>query len=257
MPRTPKLFQPKAGEPGSRIEYTVWQAGNELTRTGIVWADGPLASSRWVQPDHDPTNQVLVRVRRGKPAEQVPHSDGEAQRQTIRLFERIQAAGTVFAVREDREPTTRRPHNLYDLRSGLALSWHIDPQCPAVAGKERYTEQYGTYSASTVLAGMMDRPGGVTVRPLCRACVYQDLIQHFSYDWPPFGRKHVWWDRDHVRTAYEGATAESLSIHNTAIKALERVDEMARQERRQRTSFRIEDGPAPAWLSEQVSGVAA
>lgn len=255
MTRKTKTFEPKAGEPGSRIEYTT-NHRDDPTYTGVVWSAGAPPATRWVQPDHDPTNQVLVRLRKGRLAETVPHSTGEYQRQLIKVCDRIQAAGQVFGVRDF--PEQRWAYSHVD-RKRYTVSWHINPECPAVGGKERHAFDGGApgvFGAAAVIDGLLGKGGCIGPhKGLCRACVHQDLIRHYSYDWQPFGRKHIWWDRDHVRTGYEGQDPESLTIHRSDMEALARVDEMARKDREQHAThdFRIEDTPQPVWLDAQVA----
>lgn len=57
---TAATFTPKLGAPGARLEFVERRDDTTATRTGTVWSDGPVASTVWVQPDDDPTNQVAV-----------------------------------------------------------------------------------------------------------------------------------------------------------------------------------------------------
>ena len=168
-----RAFSPKPRDPGQGVTWT----RENVTRTGEIWADGPLPRSVWVRPDDDQSVIVGVifptplRASRGdQPAQLYP--DWWAGRTTARV-ENVRRHGTPY-------PVIERTEAHYDYRYGAqrtrnVLSWHVDPECRRAAGKER-EDTAGIWPVWTerdvidIVTGVRDATGTKT----CGACIFLD-----------------------------------------------------------------------------------
>jgi hypothetical protein len=173
---TAATFTPKPGAPGARLEFVERRDDTTATRTGVVWSDGPVASTVWVQPDDDPTNQVPVklptarRTDRGDKPEVITGYPATWQRDVVRRCDAVRRAGHVFGVADrtdyvghrDGRPTER----------AQVVSWHIDPECPSAAGREAYDR--AAWTVNEVVAILLGRYQWRVTPRLCSRCVYLD-----------------------------------------------------------------------------------
>lgn len=151
----------KPNQPGDRIEFVERCDGDTLTRTGIVWSDGPAPSTLWVQPDNDPANQVAVKLHRGQQPEAMPGFPASWQRDAIRRCDNIRRFGRVFGV-------------IDSVGHGgvTAASWHVDQDCLSAMGKMPYEQEGPT--VREVVDILLGRYQFRSTAHLCLRCVYLD-----------------------------------------------------------------------------------
>ncbi|TQS43740.1 hypothetical protein [Cryptosporangium phraense] len=214
MTRRPRPFDPKPGQPGAAITYTVSTPDGPVERTGIVWSDGPMPSSVWVTPDDAPGTAVAVKIptklraeRDGaRPTALPTHGAYGEQWQADTLYQCNRARTYPQAYRM----WHRGQGRAYDVRAGYThgtrfiaadrnywhQTWHLDQDCthaatgaPATPGSPD-TGQAATSSGAIVAALLGRHHHFDPVHPgdLCPVCV---LTPAPSPSLPPSSRQEV------------------------------------------------------------------
>lgn len=194
-PPARREYSAKPNDPGQRVTWSreisghwtghawgdgSWVAGHTLTRTGIIWSDGPFPRSSWVQPDDAPAGDMAL-IRYSTPRQARWHGSitethsfpPSWQHDAIRRAESVRRHGSVYAVVDE----VRAVHagRWLPQGAGEVLGWHADPQCPEAAGKERKHfaghAPYGLHAVIDILTGRTEQRSSV---PFCRRCIYLD-----------------------------------------------------------------------------------
>jgi len=185
-------YRPKPLDPGQTITWTkeipgrwtgptwgqgTWIPGKVVTRTGTIWADGPLPSSVWVQAD-DVNETVAVKmptpkmVQRGHVPAEMPSYGPTWQRDALRRANHVAALGAVFAVVNEVRESYRHG---YRRGTEETMLWHCDRECPDAAGKEPRPDHLGYgYTVKTVIDGLIGRTQPQSDGAWCRRCIWLD-----------------------------------------------------------------------------------
>lgn len=152
-------------KPGAALDYM----HGKRACTGTVWCNGPSAGTYWVQPAPG-ARAVLVKVPtatqrgKGQRATVVESASTPAERRALlQRCSAISKAGTVFGAADPQQLT---------LNGEQAVTYHVDEQCTALAGKVRVV-RYGrldtlpAYRATDVLLGK--RQPDIA---LCAVCIH-------------------------------------------------------------------------------------
>ena len=177
-PAPRRAWQPKPYDPGTVVAYTD-TAGTP--RTGQVWSAGPVASSVWLLPTHDPTRPAAAKVHRPAHADpsarQLPEYTPEWSRDTVRRCDAVRAAGRVFRCTQTRPAGRWHPDGGRHAAAGpvRAGPYHVEG-CPT-AGPDReyltggsYTRPYGP--VAWVVDTLLHSAAGGPLPDFCRTCIY-------------------------------------------------------------------------------------
>src|SRR5262245_50002277 len=155
---------PKRLAPGSPIAWEREIAPGEVeTCTGVIWSDGPVASSYWVIPDDAPAHPVAVKLpgkRMQEPWQLAEYTAGWA-RDAVRRADNVLARG-IYAVIDRVDETWQWKRHV----------WHTDPQCPDADGKERDSNPYPAYDVWSVVDILIGRHQPASPPPFCGRCIY-------------------------------------------------------------------------------------
>jgi hypothetical protein len=193
-PPSRRQYNPKPLDPGQPITWTkeipgrwtgatwgqgTWIPSETVNRIGVIWSDGPLPSSVWVQPD-DVNETVAVKlptlkmVQRGRGPAEMPSYGPDWQQAAPRRANHVAASGTVYAVVNETRESYRHG---YRRGTEEIMLWHCDPECPDAASKERRPDRLGYgYTIKTVIDGLIGRTHPHSDGAWCRRCIWLDEL---------------------------------------------------------------------------------
>lgn len=153
---------------GRRI---TWDAPGGVTRSGVIWSEGPVPASLWVIPDSAPGTCAAVKLPSPKhpSPRELPKYGPAWQRDARRRIAAVLTHGALYATVEGTERVWWSDDPV------AVLLCHADPGCPAAAGRERRPPKAGPAELDLPkVVAILSQPGGST-GALCPVCIWLDL----------------------------------------------------------------------------------
>lgn len=159
---TRKAYKPKALDAGTRVSWTYssqpywfgepgkpgseWMHESIVTRSGVVWSEGPYPTTWFVLQDGERTPVLVKRATKTDKGRTLSREVGalyqtgyshDHSRRVVQAIDRVREFGIYAVVESTRPVHGNRWNGGYQSSEQKSLRWHLGYQaCPAAHGKE-------------------------------------------------------------------------------------------------------------------------